>query len=311
MADNADISVLSLAGNPKPQRSKLTTALGSIKHLTSHVVDAGSVVEGAKVAVKAVVDVTSGAMDVTNKIVGSAIGLSVTADTVGGGAAAEIMHARVVNGPEGLGRCLVATRAVRKGEIVMLEKPLLRGEPHAELPPIAAFAAVPDAAAPMPDDLPELGGDAWPRRSTFDTKVMGLLLAFAEADHATRAIFLAELQHEMERPFGRVGPVRGSAPTPSPWPTAPPHAHPRCRRPHPRIGRGELRAGGGGAAAARRALARRGVGAGGGRRGGGAARQAAAHLLRERDALPRRRRALPDGLQARARVPRRQRALRG
>lgn len=123
----------------------------------------------------------------------------------------EILHARVVDGPDGLGRCLRATRSLRVGEIVMLERPLLFGEPPDELPPISAFAAIPEAASPMPIDIRELGGAAWPRQSTFDTKVFGLLLSFAEADNATRAIFLAELQHEMERPFDRIGPAEECA----------------------------------------------------------------------------------------------------
>ena len=123
----------------------------------------------------------------------------------------EILHARVVDGPDGLGRCLRATRSLRVGEIVMLERPLLFGEPPDELPPISAFASIPEAASPMPSDVPELGGKAWPRQSTFDAKVFGLLLSFAEADNATRAVFLAELQHEMERPFDRVGPAEECA----------------------------------------------------------------------------------------------------
>ena len=49
----------------------------------------------------------------------------------------------------------------------MLEPPLLSGEPHAALPPIAAFAAAPEAAAPMPSDLGALGGDAAARDEIF------------------------------------------------------------------------------------------------------------------------------------------------
>ena len=109
-----------------------------------------------------------------------------------------IMHARIIDGPNGFGKCLVATRDIRCGEIVMEEMPLLRGDPLSSLPPIGAFASL-KAAAPLPKTAHEIGGAAWPRESTFDSHTFGLLLAFIEADVATKHAVLFGMQHQMER----------------------------------------------------------------------------------------------------------------
>ena len=73
---------------------------------------------------------------------------------------ADTLHCKIVDGPAGLGRCLRATRALAVGDIVMLERPLLFGDPPSALPPLAAFAPVPEASVPMPSDEPALGGAA-------------------------------------------------------------------------------------------------------------------------------------------------------
>ncbi len=105
----------------------------------------------------------------------------------------------IVDGPDGFGRCLRATCAIERGELVMEEEPLICGDALSSLPPLSAFAAV-AAAAPLVS-APEIGGVAWPRESTFDAHLFGLLLAFMDADEQTQLAVLdgSNIQSEMEQ----------------------------------------------------------------------------------------------------------------
>jgi len=101
--------------------------------------------------------------------------------------------------PDGFGRCLRAACAIKKGELVMEEQPLIRGDAYSSLPPLSAFAAV---AASIPlVSAPEIGGTAWPRESTFDTHLFGLLLAFIDSGEQTQLAVLdsSNIQSEMEK----------------------------------------------------------------------------------------------------------------
>ena len=51
-----------------------------------------------------------------------------------------VNHVRIVEGPDGFGNCLRATRAIKRGEVVMEERPLICGDALSALPPIVAFA---------------------------------------------------------------------------------------------------------------------------------------------------------------------------
>ena len=80
----------------------------------------------------------------------------------------------------------------------MEEQPLIRGDAYSSLPPLSAFAAV---AASIPlVSAPEIGGTAWPRESTFDTHLFGLLLAFIDSGEQTQLAGLdsSNIQSEME-----------------------------------------------------------------------------------------------------------------
>eukprot|EP00900_Chrysochromulina_parva_P026918 jgi/Chrpa1/8860/Chrysochromulina_OHIO_Genome00004146-RA len=81
----------------------------------------------------------------------------------------------------------------------MEEQPLIRGDAYSSLPPLSAFAAV---AASIPlVSAPEIGGTAWPRESTFDTHLFGLLLAFIDSGEQTQLAVLdsSNIQSEMEK----------------------------------------------------------------------------------------------------------------
>ena len=111
-----------------------------------------------------------------------------------------VNHVRIVEGPDGFGNCLRATRAIKRGEVVMEERPLICGDALSALPPIVAFAKVGEGAAPILAN-PAIGGAAWPRESTFDTHLFGLLLAFIDADADTQLAVLdaSNIQSEMEQ----------------------------------------------------------------------------------------------------------------
>ena len=106
---------------------------------------------------------------------------------------------QIVEGPDGFGNCLRATCCIERGQRVMEEVPLIRGEPLSQLPPISAFAAV-AAASPL-SNAPEIGGAGWPCKSAFDPHLFGLLLAFIDADVDTQRAVLdsSNIQSEMEQ----------------------------------------------------------------------------------------------------------------
>ena len=76
---------------------------------------------------------------------------------------------------------------------------MIRGDAYSSLPPLSAFAAV---AASIPlVSAPEIGGTAWPRKSTYDKHLFGLLLAFIDSSEETQLAVLdsSDIQSEMEQ----------------------------------------------------------------------------------------------------------------